>query len=192
MGWSASLAQDGNFHEVSDDRFLSAYLGIPLVRLQIIDCLRVRRNVTRPDLARSLGWTTGGLRVHLEVLEDLGLIVSTRVRVPSSFKPVTSYQLNTARLEDVACALARTLNGRDRPTGAYGRPVHEDGMPLRRGGGDDVSDAAGVQGRHGENLSKPPKHLVGSFRQMLPDLTMSEGRTTNGPQPGPFNERGGS
>lgn len=117
MGWSAALARDGDFRGVSDGRFLTAYLGIPLVRLQIIDCLRARGSVTRPHLARLLGWTTGGLRAHLEVLEDIGLIESTRVRVPSSFKPVTSYRLNAGRLRDVAGALERTLSGADWPAG---------------------------------------------------------------------------
>lgn len=107
MDWGSLLARGGDFRDVTDGRFIASYLGIPAIRLQIIDCIRRRGIVTRPELARELGWTSGGLRSHLEVLQELGLLESERIRVPDSFKPVTAYRLDEMRLTTIA-TLVRT------------------------------------------------------------------------------------
>ncbi len=100
------------FGENLDGRFLAAYLGIPVIRLRLLELLRRHGEMTASRLATTLGWTSGGIRPHLEVLEDLGIVDHTVKKLPEICRPTACYRLDPQRADQVGRLVLEAIAAR--------------------------------------------------------------------------------
>lgn len=98
---SAAISRDAETDDVADPISVAAALGIPAVRVEILRHLR-RQPATIAQIALSVGFSRYGLRLHLDLLEQLGGIAHTTERVRGIYRPTRLYHLNRERTEAVA------------------------------------------------------------------------------------------
>lgn len=96
-------SSEGVLNEARDDSILVAHeLGVPSIMLAILGVMRSVDMATISQIADEVETTRNGLSKHLDVLERLGVITRSVRRVRGSFRPAACYQLDTARLEEIA------------------------------------------------------------------------------------------
>jgi predicted ArsR family transcriptional regulator len=86
-------------------------LGVPAVRVELLRLFARSDRATVSQLAHHIGCTRNGLRPHLAVLEELGVIQGETHRIRGAFRPTRVYRPVPARIEEIGWSLYDAVAG---------------------------------------------------------------------------------
>ncbi|MFT4279783.1 winged helix-turn-helix domain-containing protein [Microbacterium sp.] len=66
---------------------IAVALGVPPMRLELLRAVAHLGSATTSQLARQVGCTRNGLRPHLAILEELGVVRAETQRILGSYRP---------------------------------------------------------------------------------------------------------
>lgn len=107
----ALIATTATSDTVQTPTMIAIAMGVPPVRLELLQALSASAPATVSQLAKIVGCTRNGLRPHLDALEELGALVSETTRVRGSFRPTRVYRLDRAKVEEIAWSVYDAVIG---------------------------------------------------------------------------------
>lgn len=81
---------------------IAVALGVSTLRLELLRAFMTQSHATVSELMEVTGCTRGGLRPHLQALEQFGALHSEILRIPGVFRPTRVYHVDRGKVEEIA------------------------------------------------------------------------------------------